>query len=65
MATELSLITPPLGLNLFVIQGVIRDIRLGTIYRGIYPFVVADIARVLLIVAFPGLVLFLPRLMGN
>lgn len=65
MVTELSLITPPLGLNLFVIQGVIRDVRLSTIYRGIIPFVVADISRVLLIIAAPGLVLFLPRLMGN
>ncbi|WP_137178339.1 TRAP transporter large permease [Roseomonas sp. AR75] len=65
MATELSLITPPLGLNLFVIQGVIRDVKLGTIYRGIVPFVVADIARVLLIIALPGLVLFLPKLMAG
>jgi TRAP-type C4-dicarboxylate transport system permease large subunit len=65
MATELSLITPPLGLNLFVIQGVIRDVKLGTIYRGILPFAVADIALVLLIIALPGLVLFLPQLMAG
>ncbi|MFN7633854.1 MAG: TRAP transporter large permease subunit, partial [Acetobacteraceae bacterium] len=64
MATELSLITPPLGLNLFVIQGVIRDIRLSTIYGGIFPFVAADIIRVLIIIAFPGIVLFLPGVMG-
>ncbi|MFN6954642.1 MAG: TRAP transporter large permease [Acetobacteraceae bacterium] len=64
MATELSLITPPLGLNLFVIQGVMRDMKLSTIYAGIFPFVAADIVRVLIIVAFPGLVLFLPGLMG-
>jgi C4-dicarboxylate transporter DctM subunit len=65
MATELSLITPPLGLNLFVIQGVIRDVRLSTIYLGIVPFVVADVARVLLIIALPALVLFLPNLMAG
>jgi TRAP-type C4-dicarboxylate transport system permease large subunit len=64
MATELSLITPPLGLNLFVIQGVMRDMNLSTIYAGIFPFVVADIIRVLIIIGFPGLVLFLPGLMG-
>jgi C4-dicarboxylate transporter DctM subunit len=64
MATELALITPPLGLNLFVIQGVIRDIKLSTIYAGIFPFIAADIIRVLIIIAFPGIVLFLPGWMG-
>jgi tripartite ATP-independent transporter DctM subunit len=65
MAVELGMITPPLGLNLFVIQGVIRDVRLVTIYRGIYPFVLADCLRILLIIALPGLVLVLPRLMAQ
>lgn len=60
MLTELSLITPPVGLNLFVIRTVIGNVSIGAIYRGIIPFVVADIARILLIVLFPALVLFLP-----
>jgi TRAP-type mannitol/chloroaromatic compound transport system permease large subunit len=47
-----------------VIQGVIRDMKLSTIYAGIFPFVAADILRVLIIIGFPGLVLFLPGLMG-
>jgi len=65
MATELSMITPPVGLNLFVIQGVIKDVRLAVVYRGILPFVVADVVRIGVIVALPGLVLFLPRLMAQ
>ena len=64
MATEVSLISPPRGLTRGVIQGVIRDLRLSTIYAGILPFVVADIVRVLVIIVFPGIVLFLPGLMG-
>lgn len=60
MLTELSLVTPPVGLNLFVIRTVIGNVSIGAIYRGIVPFVVADIVRILLIVLFPALVLFLP-----
>lgn len=62
MATELSLITPPVGLNLFILKSTIGDIRLGTVYRGILPFVVADILRLALLVAFPAIVLILPQL---
>lgn len=64
MVTELSLITPPVGLNLFVIKSVIGDVPVGAIYRGILPFVVADLLRILLIIAFPALVLFLPATAG-
>jgi tripartite ATP-independent transporter DctM subunit len=60
---EIGLITPPIGMNLFVIQGVTPNLRLGTIIRGIFPFIAADILRVAVLVAFPGLVLFLPRLL--
>ncbi|QIE57035.1 TRAP transporter large permease [Pikeienuella piscinae] len=64
MVTELSLITPPVGLNLFVIKGVIGDVPMGAIYRGIVPFIMADLVRILLIIAFPTLVLFLPLSSG-
>ena len=64
MAAELSLITPPVGLNLFVIKSVIGDIRIGEMYRGILPFVLADLVRILLIVAFPAIALFLPATAG-
>jgi len=62
MVTELSLVTPPVGLNLFVLRTVAPGVSIGTIYRGILPFVAADIVRLALIIAFPAIVLFLPRL---
>jgi len=60
MVTELSLVTPPVGLNLFVIRSVIGNVSIGAIYRGILPFIAADIVRILIIILFPALVLFLP-----
>lgn len=62
MVTELSLITPPVGMNLFVIRSVDKSISIGTIYRGITPFVIADLLRVLVLIAFPALALWLPSL---
>ncbi len=63
VVTEISLITPPVGLNVFVLRGVLRDVELGTIFRGVTPFWIADILRVTLIIALPALSLFLPSLM--
>jgi len=60
---EIGLMTPPLGLNVFVIHGAARHIPMASIYRGVAPFWLADIVRLLLIVAFPGLVLWLPKLL--
>lgn len=62
MVTELSLITPPVGLNLFVIKSVIDDLSVGDMYRGVLPFVLADVVRILIIIAFPWLVMVLPEL---
>ncbi len=62
MVTELSLITPPVGLNLFVIKSVIDDLSVGAVYRGIVPFVLADILRIAIIIAIPAIVTVLPEL---
>ncbi len=62
MVTELSLITPPVGLNLFVIKSVIDDLSVGDMYRGILPFVLADVLRILIIIAAPWIVMVLPVL---
>ncbi|MEC7257738.1 MAG: TRAP transporter large permease subunit, partial [Pseudomonadota bacterium] len=62
MVTELSLITPPVGLNLFVIKSVVPDLSVGQMYRGILPFVLADVARIVLIILFPAIVMFMPLL---
>ncbi|MFP4273670.1 MAG: TRAP transporter large permease subunit, partial [Paracoccaceae bacterium] len=64
MVTELSLVTPPVGLNLFVIKSVVSDLPMGKIYRGIIPFVLADLLRILLLIAFPAIALFLPATAG-
>ncbi|MBE3639934.1 TRAP transporter large permease [Mangrovicoccus algicola] len=59
MVTEISYITPPVGMNAFVLRSVVPDVRLGTIFRGLVPFVAMDVLRVALLTLVPGLVLFL------
>ena len=63
MTVELGLITPPVGMNVFVINSIARDIALTRIFKGVLPFVFADILRLILLVAFPALVLWLPETM--
>ncbi|WP_444678805.1 TRAP transporter large permease [Halomonas sp. E19] len=60
---EISLITPPVGMNVFVLRAVLPDVSTGTIFRGVTPFWVAGTARALLVLVFPGIVLFLPQLL--
>ena len=60
VVTEISLITPPVGLNVFVLSGVLKDVSTGTIFKGVTPFWVADIIRLLLITLIPGISLLLP-----
>ncbi|MCG8691587.1 MAG: TRAP transporter large permease [Minwuiales bacterium] len=62
---EICLITPPIGLNCYVVNGVRPDIPLSDIFRGITPFFICDILTVALFIAFPEIVLFLPNLMLN
>ena len=63
VAAEISLITPPLGLNIFMIKNVMPDVPLGTIIRGVAPFVMMDILRLLLLVFVPWIVLVIPNSM--
>ena len=60
---ELCLITPPIGLNCFVVAGVRDDISVQDVFRGASPFFIADVITVGVLIAFPGIVLFLPRLL--
>ena len=62
MVSEIGLITPPVGMNVFIIKGVAKDVPLSTIFRGIFPFLGADIARLVTIIIFPQIALFLPNL---
>ncbi len=61
---ELGMITPPIGINVFVLHGMARDLPLGTIFSGVIPFVFADLVRLILLIVFPGLSLWLPGALG-
>ncbi len=63
LVLEMGLISPPVGLNVFVVKGVAPDVPLGTIYKGILPFWMAMAVCVALLVAFPQIALILPDTM--
>ena len=63
--TEISLITPPVGLNVFVLKSMLDDVKLSTIFRGVTPFWIVDIVRLMTLILLPGMVLWLPNLMAN
>ena len=65
MVVELGLITPPIGMNVFIIKGMAAEVPLGNIYKGVLPFVIAQIMLIALIVAFPKLAIWLPSTMSN
>jgi TRAP-type C4-dicarboxylate transport system permease large subunit len=65
LVSEMGVITPPVGLNVYVIHGVAKDVPLFTIFRGILPFLCMMILCTILVVLFPQIVLFLPNLMGK
>ncbi|MBN1227078.1 MAG: TRAP transporter large permease subunit, partial [Deltaproteobacteria bacterium] len=59
---EVGQITPPVGINVFIVKGIAEDVRMGTIFRGIIPFFIADIFGIALLVAVPQLATFLPSM---
>lgn len=61
---EFCLITPPIGLNCFVVAGVRSDLSVQDVFRGVTPFFIADIITIGVLIAFPSIVLYLPGLMG-
>ena len=63
-AAEIGLITPPVGMNVFIIKGIAKDVPMFTIFRGIFPFIMADLCHVALILSVPQVALFLPNLMS-
>jgi tripartite ATP-independent transporter DctM subunit len=60
MTVELGLIHPPVGMNVFVIKSVVHEISFTTIFKGVIPFVVTDIVRLVILIAFPAIALWLP-----
>lgn len=63
MTVELGLITPPVGMNVFVIKSVVPELSFSAIFRGAGPFVVTDILRLIILIAFPMIALWLPSRM--
>jgi C4-dicarboxylate transporter, DctM subunit len=63
MTVELGLIHPPVGMNVFVIKSVIKDVTFATIFKGVLPFIVTDLLRLVILVAFPIIALYLPTRM--
>ena len=64
MVMNFGSISPPVGINCFIINGLAKDISLGTIYRGIIPFVFTMIVAIVIIIFFPGIVTCVPELLG-
>ena len=64
MTVELGLIHPPVGMNVFVIKSVVKDVSFTTIFKGVLPFVATDILRLVILIAFPIIALWLPGRMG-
>ncbi len=64
IAMEIGMITPPIGMNVFVLHGIAKDIPLTSVFKGIIPFFLADVARLLLLTLFPAIVLWLPKTWG-
>jgi tripartite ATP-independent transporter DctM subunit len=62
---EAGLITPPVGLNVYTLAGVVKDVPMQTIFRGALPFLISMIAVVIIITIFPKICLFLPSMMGR
>ena len=63
MTVELGLIHPPVGMNVFVIKSVVQEVSFTTIFKGVIPFVITDIIRLVILIAFPVIALWLPSRM--
>jgi len=63
LMSEMALISPPVGINTFIVQGVAKDVPLEEVFRGVMPFIVVMAIGVAILVAFPQIALFLPSLM--
>jgi len=63
MATTMGAITPPVGVNVYVVKGLVPDIPIETIFKGVSLFFAACIISLIMLIAFPQIALFLPNLM--
>ena len=60
---QMGIITPPVGINAFIVKGIAGDVALETVFKGIVPFLIALIVGTALIIAFPSVVMWLPNML--
>ena len=60
LVIEMATISPPVGINVYVLKGIAKDIPLETIFKGIVPFLIAEIMMVILLLFFPVMIIFMP-----
>jgi C4-dicarboxylate transporter, DctM subunit len=64
-AMEIGFVHPPLGMNLYVIQGIAKDVSIGRIFKGVAPFLASDLVHLLLLILFPAIALWLPGVLAK
>jgi TRAP-type C4-dicarboxylate transport system permease large subunit len=64
ITVELGLITPPVGLNVFIIHGLAEDVPMSETFKGVLPFLAVELLRIGLLIGIPSIVLILPQLLG-
>lgn len=64
MVVEIGLITPPVGMNVFIINSLAKDVPMGETFKGVFPFLASDVVRVVLLIMFPSLSLWLVHFLG-
>jgi C4-dicarboxylate transporter DctM subunit len=62
---EIGFVHPPLGMNLFVIQGVAKDVPISRIFKGVMPFLASDLVHLVCLILFPAMALWLPQWLGQ
>jgi tripartite ATP-independent transporter DctM subunit len=65
LCAEIAMLTPPVGMNVFVVKGVVKDVSLEKVFIGVIPFLIANFVLLVLLYLIPQISLFLPRLMGG
>jgi len=63
IVVQIGIISPPVGMNIFVVKSLLRHVTIGAVFRGVTPFTVALVALLAIVVAFPQLATYLPGFM--
>jgi len=64
-AMEVGFVHPPIGMNLYVIHNISKDVSLGRIFKGVLPFLAADFVHLLLLILIPAIAMWLPTALGQ